>query len=163
MNFRPVWVLVLVLSMLGCAPEPEGSVASKVAKQLAWSEGTISFDVEKQFLRVSEQRNFDIVSLVAARGDNGSLNCRVPKSISDSGRIWSDSSGNRWVRIGGRSKITYRRSDTRLEMSIDGVPVADCTASSGDDVTLNVLFDARPRPNGWSGEGMHGFEVPLPG
>lgn len=118
-----LWTLVLLTA---CVPEPEGGVAINVAKYMNWSGGTIEFEIEKPFLDARDKSGFDIVMLVVARDEMGALDCSVPSS-KNVDRLWFDSSGNKWVRLGDTSNITYSNEYDVLAIGVDGIPTSICS------------------------------------
>jgi hypothetical protein len=161
-GIRKFVVLVSIGLLIGCAPEPEGDVAINVTSSFGPSKGQIEFDISETFLDARTRSGFDIVVLVVPRDAQGAIKCTVQSSASSAEKSWFDSSGNKWVRLGRTTRIEYTRDRGSLSIDVDGVAMARCDPRGQDDLTLGVLFDARPRPSGWSGEGMHGFSVSIP-
>lgn len=154
------WVALGLLT--GCAPEVDGEVATNISRILTPAAGNIRFDVTKVYLDARAKHGFELVALVDAQDDLGSLQCTVPPSSRAHDKVRLDLSGYPWVILGNASELSYTRDDERITIEVDGVPTSFCDTRGRRALSLGVLFDAKPRPHGWSGEGMHGFQVALP-
>lgn len=148
--------------LMGCVPEAEGEVATNISKSMASSTGVIKFDISKVFLDARTEHKFQMAALVVPRDDLGSLPCTVPQASQEQRDVWVDLSGCKWVALRDSSEISYTRDGQKISIQVDGVRTSVCQTRDKGKVILGVLFDAKPRPYGWSGEGMHGFEVATP-
>lgn len=163
MTLKNFVLLLMLIFLSGCAREPEGAVATNVSEILKPLNGKVEFDISKDFSDARENLNFDIVSTAVVRDQEGALQCSSPSSVATSERIWVDSAANVWVRLNKHTVISYTNENGKFDVDVDGLQIARCNTRGRNELTLGVVFDARPRPLGWDGEGMHGFELAIPG
>ncbi|GGD39795.1 hypothetical protein [Pseudoxanthomonas indica] len=162
MKSSKIFGLLGLILLMGCVHEEEGEVATNISKSLTSSKGVVKFDISKPYLDARTKHKFQIVALVVARDDLGALSCTIPQSSQEQAKVWVDLSGYKWVKLKDATEISYTRDEEKIAIRVNGLSTSLCETRGKRQVNLGVIFDAKPRPNGWSGEGMHGFNFAIP-
>lgn len=161
MKLAILFIAAIATILAGCVRQPNGDVFSSIRKQAGPNSGEIFLTLNPAYVSAAHRAETQVLVLVNPRDENGSVRCVLTPMSADED-VWVDSSGYRWMAIGASSTISYVKTDRYIDIAVDDVATTRCPLQGSGEVTLNVLFTARPMPFGWSGDQMHGFEVAIP-
>ncbi|WP_157499149.1 hypothetical protein [Lysobacter sp. Root604] len=157
-----LFVACLATSTVGCVREPEVSVATNLKKNLTYSNGDATFDIDKEVVEARKSSGFEVIAFVTAHDKTGTLKCTPIEEAEARTSVWLDPLKNPWVKLHDRAKISYARAGGELIVAIDDLKISRCEIGVRLDTWLHVHFDALPKPWHWSGDGMFGLDVSLP-